>query len=694
MTRFTFTFFNASVFFLFLNISITTAQPVTIYVSNSGDNDQDGMSSATALETFQAAWQKAKGIRQNDPDAAIMVIIEPGEYFWPEPVLIRAQDFDNRNGSLVVSGDSTDRAVISGGKKITGWKKWKGQIWRAYVPEVKKNGWDFRQAWVDGQKAIRARTPNSGFYRVTGFPDGGPDAPYDTPGKHFEFQPGQFSPAWKNLKDVEVVVYHFWTDSHLRVDTVDNVKNIVSFQNESGKRFTDDYSNQGARYIIDNVFEALDSAGEWYLDRKSGYIYYYLRMGEDPYHLDFYAPVTEKFLVLQGDPSKGQYVANITFMNLEFKYTNFRLSDNSSNNNQASSGVSASINFSGTRNCKFENCSINNIGNYAIDVTGGSVRDQFTRNSITHTGAGGIRINGGTNDDSPLQRTRYIDISDNEIGWYGEEYPSAVGVLLMNASDNKIVHNLIHNGWYTGVSVGWSWGYQPSVSIDNLIAYNHIHTIGQGLLSDMGGIYTLGVSPGTILRNNLIHDVDAHGYGGWGIYNDEGSTHILVENNIVYNTKFAGYDIHYAKEIMVRNNIFALGTLQQLNRTRMENHISVFFENNIIYWKEGELYSDNWNDKTYNYYVNPNTPTNVVTMNSTFVADWNVYYNPGLTVDKIKFSGGSWEEWHARGKDTHSLYTDPMFTDPEHFNFTLKPGSPAFSLGFIPIDMSTVGPRK
>ena len=81
--------------------------------------------------------------------------------------------------------------------------------------------------------------------------------------------------------------------------------------------------NEGARYIIENVFEGLDSAGEWYLDRKSGYIYYYLRKGEDPYHMEFYAPVNEKFLVLKGDPVSGNYVENISIENLEFRYTNY-----------------------------------------------------------------------------------------------------------------------------------------------------------------------------------------------------------------------------------------------------------------------------------------------------------------------------------------------------------------------------------
>ena len=679
---------------LYLFTGYAAAQPATIYVSTSGDNDQDGLTQSTAVETFQTAWQKAIGIRENNPEGTITIHIDQGEYFWPEPVTITSLEFDNSKGRLIITGDSSDRAVISGGQPIKGWKKWKGDIWRAYIPAVKKGGWNFQQVWINGQRGTRARIPNSGFFRVAGFPDGGPEARYDSPSKHFQFEPGQFNPGWKNLEDIDVIVYHFWTDSHMRLDTIDTGTNTLTFQNQAGKRFTDDYTDEGARYIIENVFEGLDSAGEWYLDRKSGYIYYYLRKGEDPYHMEFYAPVNEKFLVLKGDPVDGKYLENISIENLDFRYTDYMLPPESTNNNQASAEVSAALSFTGTRNCAVKNCFIHNIGNYAFEILDGSMNDVFSHNTIVQTGAGGFRIDGGTLNESPLKRTRYIDISDNEIGWYGEEYRSSVGVLLMNASDCRIVHNLIHNGWYTGVSVGWSWGYQPSVSIDNLVAYNHIHTIGQGLLSDMGGIYTLGDSPGTILRNNLIHDVDAHGYGGWGIYNDEGSTHILVENNIVYNTKFAGYDIHYAKEIMVRNNVFALGTLQQLNRTRMENHISMFFENNIVYWKEGELYSDNWKDKSYAYYVKPNTPTRVDTMRTTFVTDWNVYYNPNLTVDKVKFAGDSWNDWHKRGKDVHSLFADPLFTDPEHFDFSLEPGSPAISLGFRPIDMSTVGPRK
>jgi hypothetical protein len=361
---------------------------------------------------------------------------------------------------------------------------------------------------------------------------------------------------------------------------------------------------------------------------------------------------------------------------------------------QAAYSVPAAITFKGARNISFDGCKFYHLGTYAFDIQKGSSALSFTHNVIEHSSAGGFKINGGEESNSPLERTKNITIADNEIGYYGEDFQSAVGILLMNAEGNYIGHNHIHHGWYTGISVGWQWGYGRSISRDNIIEYNYIHNIGQGLLSDMGGIYTLGISPGTVLRNNLIHDVESNRYGGWGIYNDEGSTHILIENNIVYNTKYAAYDIHYAKEITVRNNIWALGRLEELNRTRGENHTSVYFENNIVYWKTlNDPFSADWRDKTYTHYVNPNQKEQPV-MTSNFTADYNIYFNPLKPLESITFNGNTWKQWNERGKDVHSLYTDPMFVDPENYNFTLKPGSPAFKMGFKQIDMSTVGVRK
>ena len=138
-------------------------------------------------------------------------------------------------------------------------------------------------------------------------------------------------------------------------------------------------------------------------------------------------------------------------------------------------------------------------------------------------------------------------------------------------SYNRVSHNEICDLYYTGVSVGWSWGYAPTSAHHNTVEFNHIHNIGRGVLGDMGGIYCLGDSPGTAIRNNLVHDVYDHHTGSLAIYTDEGSTGILIEHNIGYGTTYANFHQHYGKENVVRNNIWALGKDYQLSRVRRKS---------------------------------------------------------------------------------------------------------------------------
>lgn len=158
------------------------------------------------------------------------------------------------------------------------------------------------------------------------------------------------------------------------------------------------------------------------------------------------------------------------------------------------------------------------------------------------------------------------------------------------------------------------------------------------------------------------------------------------------NTKFAPYNIHYAREITVRNNIFALGRLNQLDRYRWESHKSIYFENNIIYWTQGVLFSGNWRDEIHQFYFHPRDKSGTREDRKTFDMDFNLYFNPLKTIDDIDFGNGKkWKEWQAMGKDIHSIYADPLFEDVENFNFRLKKDSPAFRLGFIEIDINQAG---
>jgi parallel beta-helix repeat protein len=354
---------------------------------------------------------------------------------------------------------------------------------------------------------------------------------------------------------------------------------------------------------------------------------------------------------------------------------------------QAAYDIPAAIEMSGATNCSIEKCLFTHLGQYAVEIHGGSKEVRIVGNEMTDLGAGGVKIGDPKVPINDEQKTEGNIVSDNHIHDIGTVYPAAVGILIAQSSGNTIAHNEIDHTYYTGISVGWTWGYGPSAAGDNLIEQNLIHDIGRGMLSDMGCIYTLGVQPGTVERYNICHDITRYenGYGGWGIYTDEGSSNILIENNLVYRAQDGGFHQNYGRENIVRNNIFAFGRTNQIFRDRSEPHYSFTFEHNIVYWKAGPLLGDlewktaprlfdgKWEDDRYQF-------------------EDNIYFRSDGK--PIQFRDWSFEEWQKRGQDTHSLIADPLFVDAEHDDFRLRPESPAAKVGFRPFDIVQVGPRK
>ena len=647
-----------------------------LYVSPNGSDKWSGKLAAPSktrtdgpLATLEGARDAIRRMKaeQGGLKRSVSVYLRKGTYYLARPFELTFEDAGTRQCPITYEAYRTpkgvERVVISGGKPITGFAPAEvsgHKMIAASVPGVKEGKWYPDQLFVGDRRADRTRLPKQGWYAVKSATVGenwgeGQDS--------FTFADGEIKWNWRNLSDVEVLTFNFWVESRMPIKSVDEAAHTVSLAKRSTFWLASDFDrNVGARYCLENVFEALDTPGQWYLDRSNGRLYYYPLAKEDWRKAVFVAPNLEILVRMTG--SAEQPVEFVRFRNLRFAHSQHTLPADLAGSPQAAVDVPGAIYATNARHCDIDRCEISRIGTYAIEFADGCSNCAVRHCLIADMGAGGVKIGHGA---------QSITVSDNKITDGGKIYASAIGVWIGNSPHNRIIHNSISNLNYTGISVGWVWGYSKSNAFDNLIASNHIHHIGRGVLSDLGGVYTLGVSPGTIIRNNLIHDSESFSYGGWGIYTDEGSTDILIKDNVVYRTKTGGFHQHYGKENTVTNNVFAFGKDQQLQRSRVEPHISFAFERNIVYYDTGVLLGGNWAEDRYKM-------------------DYNLYFD--ASAKPVTFEGGSFDDWQKRGHDAHSLIADPMFVDPKKDDFRLKPDSPAFKLGFKQPDVSNVGPRE
>ena len=352
---------------------------------------------------------------------------------------------------------------------------------------------------------------------------------------------------------------------------------------------------------------------------------------------------------------------------------------------QGAVNIPAVLEFRWARHCGVDRCTIEHIGFGAVEFGPGCRERSLTHSTLSDLGAGGVKIDGAELDGPPADRTGQITVADNTIIDLGRVFHQGTGVLLTNAFRCDIVHNEIARTCYTGISCGWSWGYRETISRDNHIENNYIHDIGQGILSDMGGIYLLGVQPGTVIVGNHIHSVSSADYGGWGIYPDEGSSHLLVAHNWVHDTQGSPFRIHFARELVVRDNVFARSQKEGLiGIGRVEAHHAASVYNNLLIGPAPSLFDGPYAGDVFNG----------------FRSDANLIWFPnGEVPDSVNPSGQKdvppkipFGKWRKRGNDRASVVADPRGKETAT-NFVLPKNSPAFCIGFRSDDWSICGPR-
>jgi len=661
---------------LLLMVGVCAAAPLKLYVATDGQDTWSGRIERPnadrtdgPLASVVEARDRLRALRVGGglPDGARVQIAE-GVYRLAEPLLFGPLDSGTDDAAPVTYAGAPDwKTVISGGRVIDGWRQEEPGLWVAQVPQAGDGQWPLRSLYVNGVRATLARSPNTGYFRIQGkampFVDADGKESYSSKSA-FRFKPGDIENR-DDLTGANLCIFYHWETGLMPIKSVDEATYTVILTGEFKWPF---WSNQ--RYYVENTMAALDVPGEWYLDRRQGLLYYRPRPGEDMQKAEVVAPWLTQLVLLQGDRDAGLPVDNVRFEGLSFQHTNYVLETTGHSDWQAAVTVDAAIQANDARRCVLDGCEIAHLGNYAVWLQRGCLENSVTHSYVHDCSAGGVRVGEGGIPGQVTDETRGNVVSDNLIRDLGIDFYGAIPVWIGQSSDNVVAHNEICDANYSGISCGWTWGFSPTRAHRNRIEHNYLHDLGRGKLCDMAAIYTLGTSPGTVIRGNLIHDILdwAEGYGAGGIYPDEGSSDLVIEDNVVYRTASGGLTVHYGRRNLVRNNILALGRDGQVYLGRRDKESSMTFEHNIVYFEEGALFR----------------------RDSDLVADHNLYYQSAG--EELSFPGDlDLAAWQAKGMDVHSVIADPKFMDPGKGDFRLQPDSPAFELGFTPPDTSRAG---
>lgn len=614
-------------------------------------------------------------------DRPTRVIAAGGTYFFYKPVVFEPHDSGSEQAPVVFTSRPDNRATFVGGLPVGGWQPDVVNgvaCYKTHIPQVARYGLHFEQLYVNGKRATRARFPKQGFYRVTQVEEQIiergegriPTFAAQRIGLPDEAAARVAGLADEELRQTLFMFYHKWDNTRKRPQAfLPETAQIVT--TGTGMKPWN-VLNSRTRFTMENLKGALQAPGEWFL-QSDGTLYYIPRPDEDMTQATVYAPLSEQFIIINGSSAPGGTVSHLRFEHLVFQAGAYTTPPEGNESSQAANGIDAAVRADFAQHIHFYNCEISQTGNYGMWFREGCSDCSVRRCYLHDLGAGGIKLGSNVKpalEDETSLLTRRIIVDNCIIRSGGYVFPCAVGVILFHTADNQVTHNEIAHFRYTGVSVGWVWGYDHSAAKGNTIAFNHIHHLGWGELDDMGAVYCLGRSEGTRVVNNHIHHVYSFDYGGWGLYTDEGATGILMENNLVYGCKEGSFHQHFGRENRVQNNILGGGIRYQLQGTRREDHLSFWFTRNIVWFNRGTLLGINWHQMRME-------------------SDRNCYWDTRTT--DLRFHTMTFSEWQALGHDAHSIVADPHFTDAVNADYRFVDERVPRQIGFKPFDYTRAG---
>lgn len=522
------------------------------YVSPEGCDDHEGLEDSP-FRTIEKARDAIRSLN-GQFDGDIIVYVRGGVYPIQDMIEFDARDSGKWGSEVIYRAYPGEIPILSGGVRLTDWTAAGGGMYKCSCP-----GLSSRQLYVNGQRAIRARTPNRGqYYRLR---------EWDKQSKVIKIDREAVG-EWSQLEEVEMVVQQYWAEAYMRLRTcvIEGDEAKISFQSpESDIVFVRNSPARAARqsFHFENALEFLDEEGEWYLDAAAGELYYIPRSGEEMANANVIAPSVETLISIRG--TLDEPVQYLRFQGFVFEHTTwlhpaqagymglqagqYNTSADADNHHYVKRPP-AGVAISCANQVRMERNIFRHMGATAVDLQYGTHHCAIEGNLIIDTSGNGISIGKFSDDgveihevyrpDDFREASRGDQIRNNHISFIGQDYYGCVGIAAGYVHGVNIEHNELEEMPYSGISIGWGWHYADSALGNNLIRWNKIRR-AMKLLCDGGGIYTLSKQAGTVIAENFIHEITrsewALDYPIAATYFDQGTEGIyLIGNESRYST--------------------------------------------------------------------------------------------------------------------------------------------------------------
>ena len=559
-----------------------------IWISPKGSDFNDGTRQSPKA-TLTSALRQAREWRRTEDNriqGGITIYMEGGTYAFHEPVFIRPEDSGTKESPTTIRSVGDEKVILSGGISINGWKK-QGKVWVADVPVFNGRPLDFRQLWVNGKKAVRARD-------VEDFEKMNRICSVDEKNEILYVPAVSIRRLIDNkgnlkAKYAEMVLHQMWCVANLRIRSVEvqgDSAAIRFHQPESRIQFEHPWprpmvttNGHNSAFYLTNARELQDVPGEWYHDIDARKVYYYPREGEKMQEAEVIVPAVETLVQVEGTLDRP--VCHIRFEKITFSYTTwmrpsekghvplqagmyltdgYRIDPKMQRNylnhpldNQGWLGrPAAAVRVVAARQIDFERCRFEHLGSTGLDyeeaVQGGVVCGCLFRDI-----AGNGLLVGSFSPAAHETHLPYDPADRREVctqqhinNCYfteiGNEDWGCLAIAAGYVGDVNIEHNEISEVPYSGISLGWGWTQTVNCMRNNRVHANLIHHYAKHMY-DVAGIYTLGSQPKSYVTENCVHSIYKPGYvhdpNHWFyLYTDEGSSFITVRDNWTEGEKY------------------------------------------------------------------------------------------------------------------------------------------------------------